>query len=52
VKKRNLELKMSYAYERPMSLVMAEPSNLPNQDIEELEDALSKIKQEKDIWEE
>ncbi|KAI5436103.1 hypothetical protein KIW84_022519 [Lathyrus oleraceus] len=52
VKKRTLELKMSYACERPMSLVVAEPLTLSNQDVEELEDALTKIKQETDIWEE
>jgi hypothetical protein len=49
VKKRALELKMPYACERPMSLVVAEPSTLPNRDIEELEDALAKLKQEKDM---
>ncbi|KAI5429462.1 hypothetical protein KIW84_034164 [Lathyrus oleraceus] len=32
VKKRTLELKMSYACERHMSMVVAEPSTLPNQD--------------------
>ncbi|KAI5431076.1 hypothetical protein KIW84_035294 [Lathyrus oleraceus] len=52
VKKRALELKMSYACERPMSMVVVEPPTLPNQDIEELEDALAKMKQEKDLWEE
>ncbi|KAI5436029.1 hypothetical protein KIW84_022459 [Lathyrus oleraceus] len=51
-KKRALELKMPYACEKPMSMVVAEPSTLPNQDVEELEDALAKMKQEKDIWEE
>ena len=50
VKKRALELKMPYACERPMSLVVAEPLTLPNQDVEELEDALAKMKQEKDMW--
>ena len=49
VKRRALELKMTYACERPMSMVVAEPSTLPNQDVEELEDALAKIKQEKEI---
>ncbi|KAI5436163.1 hypothetical protein KIW84_022572 [Lathyrus oleraceus] len=34
VKKKALELKMSYACERPMSLVVAEPSTLHNQDLE------------------
>jgi len=48
VKKRVVELKMPYACERPMSLVMVEPSTLPNQDVEELEDALSKMKQERE----
>ncbi|KAI5438958.1 hypothetical protein KIW84_024621 [Lathyrus oleraceus] len=43
---------MSYACERPMSLVVAEPLALPNQDVEELEDALAKMKQERDMWEE
>jgi hypothetical protein len=52
VKKRALELKMPYACERPMSLVVAEPSTFPNQDIEELEDALAKMNQERDLWEE
>ncbi|KAI5410512.1 hypothetical protein KIW84_055862 [Lathyrus oleraceus] len=52
VKKRALELKMPYACERPMSMVVAEPLTLPNQDVEELEDALAKMKQEKDKWEE
>ncbi|KAI5443958.1 hypothetical protein KIW84_012549 [Lathyrus oleraceus] len=49
VKKRALKLKMSYAYKRPMSMVVVELSTLPNQDIEELEDALAKMKQEKDL---
>jgi chromosome segregation ATPase len=35
-----------------MSLVVAETSTLPNQDVEELEDALTKMKQEIDMWEE
>jgi hypothetical protein len=52
VKKRALELKMPYACERPMSMVVVEPLTLPNQDVEELEDALAKMKQEKDMWEE
>ncbi|KAI5387228.1 hypothetical protein KIW84_073392 [Lathyrus oleraceus] len=52
VKKRDLELKMPYAYEKPMSLVVAEPSTLPNQDVKKLEDTLTKMKQEKDMWEE
>ncbi|KAI5436200.1 hypothetical protein KIW84_022603 [Lathyrus oleraceus] len=52
VKKRALELKMPYPCERPMSMVMVEPLNLPNQDVEELEDTLTKMKQEKDMWEE
>ncbi|KAI5395771.1 hypothetical protein KIW84_062086 [Lathyrus oleraceus] len=52
VKKRDLEMKMSYACEIPMSLVVVEPSTLPNQDIEELEDALTKMKEERDTWEE
>jgi hypothetical protein len=52
VKKRALELKMPYAYERPMSMVVVEPLTLPNQDVEELEDAIAKMKQEKDMWEE
>ncbi|KAI5418432.1 hypothetical protein KIW84_042896 [Lathyrus oleraceus] len=51
VKKRALELKMPYPCERPMSMVVVEPLNLPNQDVEELEDALTKMKQEKDMWE-
>ncbi|KAI5388528.1 hypothetical protein KIW84_074279 [Lathyrus oleraceus] len=52
VKKRALELKMSYAYERPMSIVVGESLTLTNQDVEELEDAFAKMKQEKDMWEE
>ena len=51
VKKRALELKMPYACERPMSMVVVEPLILPNQDVEELEDVLAKMKQEKDMWE-
>ncbi|KAI5432372.1 hypothetical protein KIW84_036205 [Lathyrus oleraceus] len=51
VKKRALELKMPYPCERPMSMVVVEPLTLPNQDVEELEDALAKMKQEKDMWE-
>ncbi|KAI5433539.1 hypothetical protein KIW84_020722 [Lathyrus oleraceus] len=51
VKKRALELKMPYPCERPMSMVVVEPLTLPNQDVEELEDALVKMKQEKDMWE-
>jgi len=42
---------MSYACEIPMSLVQAKLSTLLNQDVEELEDALAKMKQEKDMWE-
>ncbi|KAI5421493.1 hypothetical protein KIW84_045067 [Lathyrus oleraceus] len=52
VNKRALEMKMSYACERPMSLVVAEPSTLPNQDVKKLEDTLTKMKQESDLWEE
>ncbi|KAI5384916.1 hypothetical protein KIW84_071777 [Lathyrus oleraceus] len=58
VKKRDLELKMSYASERPMFVVVAESSTLPKQDIEELEDTLAKMKRERerererDLWEE
>ncbi|KAI5418301.1 hypothetical protein KIW84_042802 [Lathyrus oleraceus] len=44
VKNRALESKMSYACERPMSLVVAEPSTLPSHDVEELEGALTKMK--------
>ncbi|KAI5409449.1 hypothetical protein KIW84_055039 [Lathyrus oleraceus] len=51
-KKRDLELKMPYAYERPISLVVDEPSTLPNQDVKELEDALIRMKKEIDMWEE
>ena len=47
-----MELNMPYPCERPMSMVVVEPLTLPNQDVEELEDALAKMKQEKDIWEE
>ncbi|KAI5395479.1 hypothetical protein KIW84_061883 [Lathyrus oleraceus] len=52
VKKRALELKMSYACDRPMYVVVAEPLTLPNQDVKELEDTLAKMKQERDMWEE
>ncbi|KAI5443585.1 hypothetical protein KIW84_012287 [Lathyrus oleraceus] len=52
VKKRALELKMPYPFERLMSMVVVEPLTLPNQDIEELEDALAKMKRENDMWEE
>ncbi|KAI5414491.1 hypothetical protein KIW84_040112 [Lathyrus oleraceus] len=52
VKKIALEFKMPYPYERPMSMVVVEPLALLNQDVEELEDALTKRKQEKDMWEE
>ncbi|KAI5433859.1 hypothetical protein KIW84_020917 [Lathyrus oleraceus] len=52
VKKRALELNILYACERPMSMVVVEPLTIPNQDVEELEDALAKMKQEKDMWEE
>ena len=52
VKKRALELKMPYPCERPMSMVVVEPLTLPNQDVEELEDALAKMKQEINMWEE
>ncbi|KAI5424032.1 hypothetical protein KIW84_030303 [Lathyrus oleraceus] len=52
VKKRALELKMPYPCERLMSMVVVESLTLPNQDVEELEDALAKMKQEKDMWEE
>ncbi|CAL5207448.1 unnamed protein product [Lathyrus oleraceus] len=52
VKNIALELKMSYACERHMSMVVVEPLTLPNQGVEEVEDALAKMKQEKDMWEE
>ncbi|KAI5444277.1 hypothetical protein KIW84_012779 [Lathyrus oleraceus] len=52
VKKRALELKMLHACERPISMVVAEPSTHPNQDVEELEFTLAKMKQERDLWEE
>ncbi|KAI5444137.1 hypothetical protein KIW84_012667 [Lathyrus oleraceus] len=52
VKKRAMELKMAYPCERPMSMVVVEPLTLPNQDVEELEDVLAKMKQEKDMREE
>ncbi|KAI5440710.1 hypothetical protein KIW84_010256 [Lathyrus oleraceus] len=51
VKKRALELKMPYPCERPMSMVVVEPLTFPNQDVEKLEDALAKMKQEKDMCE-
>ncbi|KAI5409590.1 hypothetical protein KIW84_055134 [Lathyrus oleraceus] len=49
---RALELKMPYPCERPVSMVVVEPLTLPNQDVEELQDALPKMKQEKDMREE
>ncbi|KAI5396217.1 hypothetical protein KIW84_062430 [Lathyrus oleraceus] len=52
VKKRDLELKMLYPIKRPISMVVVEPLTLPNQDIEELEDALAKMKRENDMCEE
>ncbi|KAI5436177.1 hypothetical protein KIW84_022584 [Lathyrus oleraceus] len=52
VKNRALEMKMLYACERPMSMVMAEASTPLNQDVEKLEDAFTKMKQETDMWEE
>ncbi|KAI5412754.1 uncharacterized protein LOC127086785 [Lathyrus oleraceus] len=52
VKKRAMELKMPYPCERPMSMVVVEPLTLPNQDVEKLEEALIKMKQENDMWEE
>ncbi|KAI5431682.1 hypothetical protein KIW84_035735 [Lathyrus oleraceus] len=52
VKKRAMELKMPYPCKRPMSMVVVEPLSLHNQDVEELEDALTKMKQKKDMWEE
>ena len=33
-------------------MVVVEPLTLPNQYVEELEDALAKMKQERDMWEE
>ena len=33
-------------------MVVVDPLTLPNQDVEELEDAFSKMKQERDMWEE
>ena len=52
VKKRALELKMPYLGERPIPMVVVEPLTLPNHDVEELEDSLANMKQEKDMWEE
>ena len=52
VKRRALELKIPYPCERPMSMVVVEPLTLPNQDVEELQDTLIKMKQKKDMWEE
>ncbi|KAI5413514.1 hypothetical protein KIW84_057909 [Lathyrus oleraceus] len=58
VKKRALELKMPYPYERPMSLVVVEPLTLPNQDleckdkdalIELLEDRVTKTQREPEV---
>ncbi|KAI5420241.1 hypothetical protein KIW84_044148 [Lathyrus oleraceus] len=51
VKKRSMELNMPYPCEISMSMVVVEPLTLPNKDVEELEDALIKMKQEKDMWE-
>ncbi|KAI5437492.1 hypothetical protein KIW84_023561 [Lathyrus oleraceus] len=52
VKKGALELKMPYPCERHMSMVVVEPLTPPILDVEELEYALTKMKQEKDMWEE
>ena len=52
VRKRALEYRMPYDYPRPTPMVVAGPSTLPNQDVEKLEDALAKMKQEKNMWEE
>ena len=43
---------MHYPCEIPLSMVVVAPLTLPNQDVEELEDAPIKMKQEKDMWEE
>ncbi|KAI5441573.1 hypothetical protein KIW84_010879 [Lathyrus oleraceus] len=45
VKKRAMELKIPYPCERPMPMVVVEPLTLPNKDVEELDDALVKMKQ-------
>ncbi|KAI5401483.1 hypothetical protein KIW84_066088 [Lathyrus oleraceus] len=52
VKKRALELNMPYPCEIPMSMVVVETLTLPIQDVEELEDALAKMKRGKFMWEE
>ena len=43
---------MPYPCEKPMSMVVVESLTLPNYDVEDLEDALAKMKREKDMWEE
>ncbi|XP_050918609.1 uncharacterized protein LOC127136047 [Lathyrus oleraceus] len=49
VKKIVKEFKVSYAYERPMSLVMVKSPNIKG--IKELQEALDMMKLEKDEWE-
>ncbi|KAI5390427.1 hypothetical protein KIW84_075663 [Lathyrus oleraceus] len=58
LKNRALELKMSYACERPMYLVVVEPLTLPNQDLESkdkdslielLEDRVTKRQREPEV---
>lgn len=49
VKKRAKEFKMPCAYERPMSLIMVKSPIIKG--IEELQEALDMMKQERDDWE-
>ncbi|CAL5186219.1 unnamed protein product [Lathyrus oleraceus] len=51
VKRRAKEFKMPYAYERPMSLIEVKLPTIHIEDIKELQEALDRMKQEKDTWE-
>ncbi|PNX96032.1 hypothetical protein L195_g019233 [Trifolium pratense] len=51
VKERARELKMPYAYEKPMSPVLTIPRTIPIENIEENQEALAKMKVERDTWE-
>lgn len=42
---------MPYAYERPMSLVVVKSPTIYIEGIEELQEALDRMKQKKDAWE-
>ena len=48
MKRRAKEFNMPYAYERPMSLVVAKPPTIHIKGIEELQEALDRMKREND----